>query len=185
VSEHGQPPGGEAAIPATALGRSANALEAFIRPIYRWFGYIGAAALAGLVLAMTWSVIGRRFFNAPLTGSGDIIEMSLLVMTFTAIGFEHLGHEKMTVDVIADHLPKRVQAIIRPIIYFLGAAVLCLAVWQLIKWGIKIQARGETTPGTLKLPKYPFIYLAAFGVLTLVPIYVGRLLNALDKVVKK
>jgi hypothetical protein len=82
-------------------------------------------------------------------------------------------------------LPKRVQAIIRPIIYFLGAAVLCLAVWQLIKWGIKIQARGETTPGTLKLPKYPFIYLAAFGVLTLVPIYVGRLLNALDKVVKK
>jgi hypothetical protein len=55
----------------------------------------------------------------------------------------------------------------------------------LIKWGIKIQARGETTPGTLKLPKYPFIYLAAFGVLTLVPIYVGRLLNALDKVVKK
>jgi TRAP-type C4-dicarboxylate transport system permease small subunit len=184
MSEQGQP-GGEATIPTSRLAKSADALEAFVKPIYTWLAYIGAAILGLLVLAMTWSVIGRRFFDAPLQGSGDIIEMSMLLMTFLAIGLEHMGHEKMSVEVIVDHFPKKLQDIIAPIIYFLGVAVLCMAVWQLIKWGIRIQDRGETTPGTLKLPKYPFVYFAAFGMLTVIPNYLVRLLNSLDRLVKK
>jgi TRAP-type C4-dicarboxylate transport system permease small subunit len=179
MSEHEQR-GGETAIPATGLGKCANAIEAFIKPIYTWLGYVGALVLAALVIAMVYSVIARRFFNAPLQGSGDIIEMSMLLLTFAAIGLEHLGHEKMTVEIVADHLPKRFMAIVTPIIYFLGVVVLCLAVWQLIRFGIKIQDRGETTPGILKLPKYPFIYVAAFGILTVIPIYVARFLRAVD-----
>lgn len=104
----------------------------------------------------------------------------MLILTFLAIGLEHLGHEKMTVDVLAGRLPARVQAFLRPFIYLLGIAILCVAVWQLVRWGMKVQARGETTRGTLKLPKYPFAYLAAFGMLTLVPIYLSRFLGALD-----
>jgi TRAP-type C4-dicarboxylate transport system permease small subunit len=173
--------GGETAIPATGLGRCANAIEAFVKPIYKWIGYIGAAVLAALVLAMVYSVIGRKFFNAPLQGSGDIIQMSMLLLTFAAIGLEHMGHEKMTVEIVADHLPRRLQAILRPIIYFLGVAILCMAVWQIIRWGIKVQNRHETSPGTLKLPKYPFAYVAAFGMLTLIPIYVSRFLRSLDE----
>jgi TRAP-type C4-dicarboxylate transport system permease small subunit len=172
--------GGEIAIPAAGLSKCANAIEAFIKPIYTWLGYVGALILAALVVAMVYSVIARRFFNAPLQGSGDIIEMSMLLLTFATIGLEHMGHEKMTVEIVADHLPKRFQAILRPVIYFLGVAVLCMAVWQLIRWGIKIQDRHETTPGTLKLPKYPFVYVAAFGMLTLIPIYVCRFLRSID-----
>jgi TRAP-type C4-dicarboxylate transport system permease small subunit len=171
----------DTAPPATSLGRCADAIEAFIKPVYKWLGYVGALVLAGLVLAMFYSVIARRFFNAPLQGSGDIIEMSMLLLTFGAIGVEHLGHEKMTVEVIADKLPRRVQDLIRPVIYLLGVAVLCIGVWQLIRWGIRVQGRGETTMGTLKLPKYPFAYVAAFGIFTLVPIYLSRFLHALDR----
>ena len=45
----------------------------------------------------------------------------------------------------------------------------------------KLIERGETTPGVLSLPKYPFAYLIAFGILTLVPIYLVRLLRAIDE----
>ncbi|MCE5252688.1 MAG: TRAP transporter small permease [Actinomycetia bacterium] len=180
MSQHEQPEGATA-VAATGLGRCANAIEAFMKPVYTWFGYFSALVLGLLILAMVYSVIGRRFFDSPLQGSGDIIEMSMLLLTFGAMGLEHMGHEKMTVGVLADHLPKRVQAIIEPIIYFLCVAILCMAVWQLIRWGIKIQGRGETTPGTLRLPKYPFAYVAAFGMFTLVPIYVGRLLHAAER----
>lgn len=172
--------GEETRTPVTGLGRCADAIETFIRPIYRWLGYIAALVLAALIVAMVYSVLGRRLFDSPLQGSGDIIEMSMLILTFAAIGLEHMGHEKMTVDVLADRLPQKAQAVIRPIIYLLGVAILVMAVWQLIKWGIKIQGRGETTPGTLKLPKYPFAYFAAFGMLTLVPIYLSRFLSAVD-----
>jgi TRAP-type C4-dicarboxylate transport system permease small subunit len=179
MSEH-ERTGGDTPIPAGGLGKCANAIEAFIKPIYTWLGYAGALILAALVVAMVYSVLARRFFDAPLQGSGDIIEMSMLLLTFAAIGLEHMGHEKMTVEVIADHLPRKFQAIVKPIIYFLGIAILCVAVWQLIRFGIKLQDRGETTAGTLRLPKYPFAYVAAFGILTVIPVYVCRFLRSID-----
>jgi TRAP-type C4-dicarboxylate transport system permease small subunit len=185
VSEHGRPPGGEAALPATGLAKSANAIEAFIKPIYTWLAYVGAAVLACLVVAMVYSVFGRRFFGAPLPGSGDIIEMSLLILTFTVLGLEHMGHEKMTVDIVTSHLPKTLREIIQPIIYILVIGILCVAVWQMVAHGMRLQARNETTPGALHLPRAPFIYLGAFGIFTLIPIFFARLLKSLDRLVKR
>jgi TRAP-type C4-dicarboxylate transport system permease small subunit len=184
MSEHGQPEG-RAALPASGLTRFASSIESAYKPIYTWLGYVGAAVLGLLVIAMMYSVIGRRFFGAPLPGSADIIEMSLLIMTMTVIGLEHMGHEKMTVDAVANRLPRRFQEVLAPIIYAIAIVILGIAVWQLIVWGIKIQGRGETTPGTLQLPKYPFAYLCALGIFTLIPIYIVRFLNALARVVKR
>jgi TRAP-type C4-dicarboxylate transport system permease small subunit len=184
MSEHGQPEV-EAALPASGLTRFASSIEAVYTPIYTWLSYVGAAVLALLVLAMMYSVFGRRFFGSPLPGSSDIIEMSLLIMTMTVLGLEHMGHEKMTVDAVLNRLPRRFQDVVAPIVYFIAIVILCIAVWQLIAWGIKVQGRGETTPGTLGLPKYPFAYLCALGIFTLIPIYLVRFLNSLAKVVKK
>ncbi len=183
MSEYRQPEDDAASLPGPV--RLARRLEAVYAPVYTYFGYIGAAVLGLLVLAMTYSVIGRRFFGAPLPGSADITEMSLLVMTATVLGAEHMGHEKMTVDVLVSRLPARARRVIGPIVYFIATAMLCVAVWQVVAWGVRVQARGETTPGILELPKYPFVYLIALGVFTLVPIYLGRFLSSLGKAVER
>ena len=180
MSEHGRPEG-DAALPASGLARFADSFEAILRKIYTPIAWVGAATLAALVVAMVYSVIARRFFNSPLEGSGDIIEMSLLIMTATVLGLEHLGHEKMTVDVLIKRFSKKAQAIIAPIVYCLAIAILCVAVYEVSVWAAALMERGETTPGVLQLPKYPFAYLIGFGVLTLIPIYVVRLLRAIDK----
>ena len=108
-----------------------------------------------------------------------------MIIVFTVMGLEHMGHEKMTVDVLIKHLPQRFQKIIAPIIYLIAIAILGIAVWQLVLWGMKVQDRGQTTMGTLGLPIYPFAYLAAFGIFTLIPIYVIRFLLAIDRAVRK
>ncbi len=54
-------------------------------------------------------------------------------MLAAAIGVEHLGHEKMTVDAITVQLPKKMQAVVAPIIFFLVMVMLVIAVWQLVK----------------------------------------------------
>jgi TRAP-type mannitol/chloroaromatic compound transport system permease small subunit len=100
----------------------------------------------------------------------------------TAMGLEHLGHEKMTVDLLTRRFSKKTQTIVSIVVYCLAIVILCVAVWQLIVWAGALFERGETTPGTLQLPKYPFAYLCAFGIATLVPIYVARLLRALGEV---
>jgi TRAP-type C4-dicarboxylate transport system permease small subunit len=180
MSEQGRPEG-DTAVGTGGLTRFADSFESVLRKIYTPLAWVGAATLAALVVAMVYSVIGRRFFNSPLEGSGDIIEMSLLIMTATVFGLEHLGHEKMTVDLLTKRFSKKAQAIIAPIIYCCAIAILCVAVYEVWVWAAALMERGETTPGVLSLPKYPFAYLIGFGILTLVPIYVVRLLRAIDK----
>jgi TRAP-type C4-dicarboxylate transport system permease small subunit len=180
MNEHGRPEG-EAALPASGLVRFADSFEALLGKIYTPIAWVGAATLAALVVAMFYSVVARRFFNSPLEGSGDIIEMSLLIMTATVLGLEHLGHEKMTVDLLISRFSKKAQAIIAPVIYCLAIAILCVAFYELLVYAAKLLERGETTPGVLELPKYPFAYLIAFGILTLIPIYVVRLLRSLGE----
>jgi len=183
MSEHGQPGGGAVAPPPSGLAQFADSFEAVLGKIYRPIGWVGAATLLFVVVMMVWSVIGRKFFNNPLEGSGDIQEMGLLVMTMTVMGLEHLGHEKMTVNLLTRKFSKPVNRVINIVIYCLAIVILSVAVWQLIVWAGALLERGETTPGVLELPKYPFAYLCAFGMFTLIPIYVARLLRALGGVV--
>ena len=180
MSEHGRPEG-DAALPASGLVRFADSFEALLAKIYRPIAWVGAAALAGLVAAMFYSVIARKFFNSPLEGSGDIIELSLLIMTATVLGLEHLGHEKMTVDILINKFSKKARAVIAPFIYAAAAAMLCVAFYELLLFAGKLLERNETTPGVLELPKWPFAYLIAFGILTLIPIYLVRILRSIGQ----
>jgi len=176
---------GEAVMPASGLARAADSIEAFIKPVYTWLAYIGAGALGALVLAMIWSIIGRRFFNAPLKGSTELTQLGLVIITFLVIGFEHMGsHEKMTVDIVSKHLPRKAQAVIQPIIYLLGIAIFCILCWQLIVLANTYRAVHQTTRN-VPVPIYPFTYVAAFGILTMIPIFVMRFLRSLDRLVKK
>lgn len=184
MSEHGHPPGGAVEEPATVLGRVANGIERYIEPVYRWLGYLGAATVALLIIAMVYSAFGR-YLNHPLNGSTDIIEMGLLVMIALAMGIEHMGHEKMTVDAIYRLFPKKMQAVLAPIVFALVLVIMGIAIYYLVKYGIKLQDRGEVTKGTLHLPKYPFAYIITFGVITLFPIYLARLLHSIDRLVKR
>ncbi len=184
MSDHGQPEG-EAAMPASGLAKAADSIEAFIKPIYTWLAYIGSAVLGALVVAMIWSIVGRRFFNAPLKGSTELTQLGLVLITFLVIGLEHMGaHEKMTVDIVAKHLPRKAQAVIQPIIYLLGIAIFCILTWQLAVLGHTYQDAHQTTRN-VPVPIYPFTYLAAFGIFTMIPIFVMRFLRSLDGLVKK
>jgi TRAP-type transport system small permease protein len=183
MSEHGQPER-EATLSASGLARFADSIEAFYKPVYTWLGYIGAAALAALVLAMVWSIVGRKFFGAPLKGSTEITQLGLVVMTFLVLGAEHMGHEKMTVDIIIKHFPRRLQEIIAPITYILVIAIFCILCWQLVVLGITYQDAHQTLRN-IDVKIYPFAYLAAFGILTMIPIYLVRFLKSIDRAVKK
>jgi TRAP-type C4-dicarboxylate transport system permease small subunit len=183
MSEHGQPEGA-AAMPVSGLAKAADSIEAFVKPIYTWLTYIGAGVLGALVVVMVWSIIGRRFFNAPLKGSTEITQFALAIMTFLVVGLEHMGHEKMTVDIIIKHFSKRAQAIIAPIIYILIVGIFCIACWQLVVLAHTYQDAHQTLRN-IRVPIYPVAYLAAFGMLTMIPVYIARFLHSVDRLVKK
>ena len=172
------------AIPLTGLARAAQAINRTIEPINRYIAYLGAGMLGLLVLMLMYSIIGRRLLGAPLRGSFELTELFLVAITFTVLAAECMGHEKMTVDIIANRFSRKIQDIIAPFIFALVLIILAVLTWQLIRQGIRLQGFHQTTR-VIQIPIYPFLYLAAFGIITLIPVYLTRFLHALDKAVKR
>jgi TRAP-type C4-dicarboxylate transport system permease small subunit len=183
MDEKARPPeGGE--LRQSGLVRFAVSIEVVLKPVYTWLGYAGATALAILIVAMMYSIVGRRFFNSPLPASTELTKFALVIMTFTVIAIEHMGFEKMTVDIVIRRFPRRLQEIIAPVVYTLVIGIFGVLCWQLIVLGMTYQQYHQTLRN-IKVEIYPFTYLAGFGIFTMIPIYVVRFLKALDKVLKR
>jgi TRAP-type transport system small permease protein len=170
--------------PRTIFGRIGRRLDMIVTPASTYFAYIGAAVLGFLVLMLIYSIIARRVFVSPLSGSFEMTELSLAVITFAALAYHLLRHEVMTVDIIERYIPKTARGVLEVIIKFLTVCMLGILCWQLIVQGIRVQGFHQTTR-FLRIPIYPFLYLGAVGIFVLGLVYLRYFLFSLDRVVKR
>jgi len=152
-----------------------------ISPIVTSFAFIGAAALGFMVLMLMWSVIARRLTDTPMRGTYELTELSLAVLVFTVLAYEFLEHQSMVIEFFTSKMPKKVQQILSIIIYTITLGMLGILCWRLVAQGMRVQGFNQTTR-ILEIPIYPFIYLAAAGILLLAIVYIKNLLFAIDKV---
>jgi TRAP-type transport system small permease protein len=151
-----------------------------LTPVATFSAYVGSAILGSLVLMLIYTVFARRVFNAPLKGSLVLTALALGVITFLVLAFESLKGESMIVEIVVDRFPGKARSIIGIIIYFLSAAILGVLCWRLILQGINVYGYHQTT-ATLTIPLFPFIFLAAFGVLLLTLVYILHFIESLNK----
>jgi len=164
------------------IGQAASTLDKIISPVSLYLAYIGSAVLALLVLMLIYTIIARRAFNAPLMGSFELTELCLVVIIFTILAFDSLKHESMIVELVVNLFPERSRLVLAPIILLLSVSMLALLSWQLFSQGQRVQGFHQTTR-ILQIPIFPFLYLAAFGVLLLALVYLKHFLQSLDKAV--
>lgn len=171
-------------VTGTVFGSIGRKLDLVTTPLSKYLAYIGAGVLGFLVLMLLYSIVARRAFNSPLSGSFEMTELSLAVIIFTALAYHLLRHEVMTVDIIERYFPKKARGILEVIIKFLTVCMLGILCWQLIVQGIRVQGFHQTTR-YLRIPIYPFLYLGAAGVLVLALVYLRYFLFSLDRVIKR
>ncbi len=168
----------------SGISKAAGFLDKILTPVSTYIAYVGAAVLGGLVLMLMYSIIARRLFNAPLSGSLEMTELALVLIIFLILAYDSLKGESIIVEIIISHFPKRARAIIAAVIHFLATVMLAVLSRQLIVQAGRIHNYGQTTP-TLELPLYPFIYIAAFGTILLTVVYLKHFLNSLSTAVSK
>ena len=85
-------------------------------PFETLIGYIMNALMAVamiflfILLAVTCiDVVGRYFFNNPLTGSTELTEMSLGILVFTAIPIVSYKQLHITVDILDSYISTKVK----------------------------------------------------------------------------
>ena len=133
-------------------------------------GVRGLAVVSGIgILAMMLltcaDVFLRYLFNAPIEGTLDLTQMLMVIIVF--FGLAHCGWTggHVVVDVMRELLPSKVIVPLAVAVNAVGALAMLAMAWESVQTSLTYMLTGET-PMTVLIPKYPFIWVAAFGALT-------------------
>lgn len=116
-----------------------------------------------LVMLITFvDVVGRYFFNAPVTFAVEMIQlgMGLLVLFGLAITTLERGH--IAVDIVETLVSGTIKKLFAAIAALTGAVFIALIAWRLWDRGIKFLGDGLATD-VLFLPVWPVVMLMALA----------------------
>jgi TRAP-type transport system small permease protein len=166
-----------------SLQRLANYVERGLSPLFRVLGYTGAIAIGIMLFITVADVIGRRFFNTPVLGSNEISQTMMLITVFFCIAYCEFTRSHITIGVVVDRLPKKVQYVIDSITYIIFLVTVSWLSRQLFIYGLDV-LKQNVVSGTLAIPVFPFVFLGFIGCLLLSLIVLAHLLYFISGVIK-
>jgi TRAP-type transport system small permease protein len=135
--------------PVRALGRAGTVLAA-----------IGGLMLLAMMGLTVCDVIGRYVFSAPIKGAAELTEILLAATIFLGLGAVSLREDHVTVDLLTERMPARVQPLRQALTGLFSGVVLGVVAWRLWVHATQIGGYGGTT-ASLGIPVAPLAHLCA------------------------
>ena len=123
---------------------------------------VSGAGIVAMMLLTCADVVLRYLFNAPIEGTLDITQMLMVIVVFFGLAYCGWTGGHVAVDLLRDLLPVRIIVPLAIVVNAVGAATMLAMAWESIRTSLTYMITGET-PMTVLIPKYPFIWVAAFG----------------------
>jgi TRAP-type C4-dicarboxylate transport system permease small subunit len=128
-----------------------------LKRIFAITSYVGVASVVCLALLTGTDVVGRYFFNMPVRGTIDLIEILMGILFASGVAVTTALDDHISVDSLYDKLPSLGQRILR----VFGGSV-CTFIFFILVWqGFQ---SGKVSP-TLDIPLFPFKFFLAIGFL--------------------
>lgn len=127
--------------------------------------WIGAGALAMMVLIVVSNVVGRYLFRKPVLGAVEMVGLLTVVVVFCVLAFTESKRAHIVVDIVLSRLHGRTKAILVSVMCLLGAVFFIIMGWQ--GWDLMWSNLFPNirTTGVLSIPFAPFMFIMAFGFL--------------------
>lgn len=141
-------------------------MTAVIEKIERILMVLGAASgLATLLImiSVVADVSGRFFFNRPIHGATELSELLLVAMVFFGLAATQQNRQNYAIDMIARHLPARLQTLLDLFGYLFCLAVSVTLAWFSSRQALDSFARGEAGFGIVPFPIWPARFILATG----------------------
>jgi len=132
------------------------------RKITGWYSVLGeiAAGFAGVMICL--DVIARFVFNSPFTGSYELTQLALGVLTFSVLAYLQTTHRHITVNIVTSRLPHKVSRVLQIITTILCVAACILLAVMIVKQGLLLTSQKSVSPSLL-IPYWPFYMFTAFS----------------------
>ena len=105
----------------------------------------GSVVMAGLVIMVTASVIGRSLFNAPVYGDFELVSMGTALSVSLFLPYCHLRRGNVIVDLFLANAPRSVRAACDIFSGLLLAAIMVLLTWRSVLGGMDMGAHHDVT----------------------------------------
>ena len=140
--------------------------EKFIRLIIEASGIVGVVILLAMMMMTVADVIMRYFFRRPIIGSEEISTLLMVCVVFLGIAWCALKDGHISVDIITGKLSKRGRAFLNGFDNILTFALALIIAWRTFLEAVSVKKMDVNSP-LLSIPRYPFIFVTAFGFLLL------------------
>lgn len=138
----------------------AGRTQGFRRALDVGLGGCCTLLLAGLAGLTVLDVVGRYWFNAPISGAFEITQLMLGALIFAALPLTTLAGEHIEVDMVYGLSPAIVRMAMRVIGGGFSALVLWAIAWRLAAHAVRLVADGSVT-NALAIPLAPLGWFAA------------------------
>jgi len=142
-----------------------NRLKSGIERSVRGLAAVAGVGIVAMMLLTCADVFLRYFFNAPIEGTLDLTQMLMVIIVFFGLAYCGWTGGHVVVDLLRELIPHRVIVPLAIIVNAAGAVTMLAMAWESLQTSFTFMMTGET-PMTVLIPKYPFIWVAAFGALT-------------------
>lgn len=148
------------------LGKSTRRLEKGVENATNILCYVGMGMLVVLMLLGAGDVIGRYFFNKPITGTREISEILLAGVVFFGWSYTQLQRGHVSVGTFVARLRPRARAIIASITSLIALIIFGLMAWQAAERAIATWKGGRLI-NTIFIPVAPFQLFVSVGAVVL------------------
>jgi TRAP-type C4-dicarboxylate transport system permease small subunit len=139
---------------------------------------IAAGALTLIMFVMAVDAIGRKV-KGPLPGGYETSMALMVLVMFLPMAFAERKKANISVDLVSRLFPSKVRNILEAIGAILGVAIFVLITWLGVEAAKNSTLVGETWPGIVNYPVWPFRWFVPIGS---VVVALQFLLTAIDKV---
>ena len=151
--------------------------------IARLLGLLAAAILVFMMLFTAYTVVQREWFDSPVLGVVDIMELALVACVFIAIPAVFLRDDHIAVDVIDQLTSPRTVRYLRIFSALLGLALFALMIFEMLPAALEKYGSGEVTM-TLSIDRFlhwlPILFCFSVSILALLWVCVDLLRNKPD-----
>lgn len=130
--------GSSYARPTDAVGRA-------LYSVTRAFALCGGFVLCSMAVLTSVSVVGRAFFNTPVTGDFELVAIGTGVGVFAFLPYCQLVRENVVVDFVLSNAPFRVKSFFDAVGGFTYGLIIVLMTWRTSLGGVDMYNANETT----------------------------------------
>lgn len=165
---------------AATPARPADPAGRVLYAITRAFALAGGIVLCAMALLTSVSIIGRAFFNTPVTGDFELIAIGTGVAVFAFLPHCQLCRENVVVDFFLSQAPYRLRAFFDAVGNLAFGLIMTLMTWRTALGGVDMYEAGETTL-ILAVPRWWTFPLAVVCLALLVVVCVYTLAHSIKE----